>query len=218
MIDVIEQINAVTRRVGNSTFNAGEARTVTVGRTYDAPVEDVWDALTNPERLPRWFLPVTGELRVGGRYQLEGNAGGEIQRCDPPKSFFATWEYGEGKSWIEVRLTAAPGGRTRLELDHIAPVDDGFREFDGQFGPGAVGLGWDTGLLGLYLHLATGETVDPAKIQEWTLSEEGVHFFTLSSEDWCKADIASGTDPDAARTRAATTLGFYTTPPEQPQP
>src|SRR2546430_11475309 len=29
-------------------------------------------------------------LKLGGRYQLEGNAGGTIEGCDPPKSFFAT--------------------------------------------------------------------------------------------------------------------------------
>jgi uncharacterized protein YndB with AHSA1/START domain len=49
---------------------------VTITQVYAAPVEDVWDACTNPARIPRWFLPVSGELRLGGRYQLEGNAGG----------------------------------------------------------------------------------------------------------------------------------------------
>ena len=52
-----EEINAVERRVGSSEFRAGEARMVTIARSYDAPIEDVWDACTNPERIPRWFLP-----------------------------------------------------------------------------------------------------------------------------------------------------------------
>jgi uncharacterized protein YndB with AHSA1/START domain len=56
---------------------------------------------TNPERIPRWFLPVSGELKEGGRYQLEGNAGGTITRCDPPHGFDATWEMGSDMSWIE---------------------------------------------------------------------------------------------------------------------
>ena len=34
----------------------------------DAAIDDVWDACTNPERIPRWFLPVSGDLRLGGRY------------------------------------------------------------------------------------------------------------------------------------------------------
>jgi hypothetical protein len=74
VIDVAHQISAVQRRVGSRVLDAGDTRTVTVSQVYDADLEDLWDACTNPERIPRWFLPVTGDLRVGGRYQLEGNA------------------------------------------------------------------------------------------------------------------------------------------------
>src|SRR5438874_10538967 len=104
MIDVVEQINAVERRVGGRALAAGEARVVTVSQTYRAEPGDVWDACTSPERIPRWFLPVSGELKLGGRYQLEGNAGGTIERCDPPHGFAATWEFGGEVSWIELRL------------------------------------------------------------------------------------------------------------------
>lgn len=45
--------------MGSREFEAGEARVITVSQSYDADVEDVWDACTHPERLPRWFLPVT---------------------------------------------------------------------------------------------------------------------------------------------------------------
>jgi uncharacterized protein YndB with AHSA1/START domain len=153
MIDVTQQINAVRRQVGTRVLEAGEARAVTVSQSYNAPIEDVWDACTNPERILRWFLPISGDLRVGGRYQLEGNASGTIERCDPPSSFAATWEYGGQVSWIEVWLTAEPEGRTRLALDHIAHVDDGQWA---EFGPGAVGVGWDMGFMGLAVHLSSG--------------------------------------------------------------
>jgi uncharacterized protein YndB with AHSA1/START domain len=132
MIDVTQQINAVRRQVGRRVLEAGEARTVTVSQAYDAAVEDVWDACTNPERIPRWFLPITGDLRAGGRYQLQGNASGTIERCDPPRSFAATWEFGGHVSWIEVQLMAEAGGGTRLVLEHISAVDD---ERWAEFGP-----------------------------------------------------------------------------------
>ena len=109
MIDVTEQISAVRREVGGRVLEAGQARVVTVSRSYPAGLADVWDACTNPERIPRWFLPVSGELKEGGRYQLEGNAGGTITRCDPPHGFDATWEMGGDMSWIELRLA---GGAT----------------------------------------------------------------------------------------------------------
>jgi uncharacterized protein YndB with AHSA1/START domain len=137
MIDVDHQINAVRRVVGTRVLEAGEARTVTISQVYDAPPDDVWDACTNPERIPRWFLPVSGDLRLGGSYQLEGNAGGTIGRCDPPKSFFATWEFGGEVSWIEVSVSAEAGG-TRLQIEHIAHVGD---TRWAEFGPGAVGVG-----------------------------------------------------------------------------
>ena len=108
MIEVIEQINAVRRRVGHRTLDAGEAHSVIISQVYAAPIDDLWDACTNPVRIPRWFLPVTGDLKPGGRYQIEGNASGTIERCDPPREFTATWEFGGQTSWIEVRLASEP--------------------------------------------------------------------------------------------------------------
>jgi uncharacterized protein YndB with AHSA1/START domain len=119
-------------------LEAGEARTVTISQTYTAAIEDVWDACTNAERIARWFLPVSGDLQLGGHYQLQGNAGGTIERCDPPKSFFATWEFGGQVSWIEVRLTPEAADETRLEIEHITRAGD---ERWAQFGPAAVGVG-----------------------------------------------------------------------------
>jgi uncharacterized protein YndB with AHSA1/START domain len=71
-IDVNHQINAVRRTVGTRVLEAGEAKVVTVSQSYPTDPDDLWDACTNIERIPRWFLPISGELRVGGKYQLEG--------------------------------------------------------------------------------------------------------------------------------------------------
>jgi uncharacterized protein YndB with AHSA1/START domain len=207
MIDVSHQINAVRREVGSRVLEAGEARVITIRRTYRADLADVWDACTNPERIPRWFMPVSGDLRVGGRYQLEGNAGGTILRCDPPHSLAATWEYGGEISWIEVRLAAQPDGLTRFELEHIAHVDD---QRWAEFGPGAAGVGWDLAMVGLTLHLAGGEAVDPQEAGAWTGSPEGGQFIAQSSEQWCRASIAAGTDPAQAQAAAERTTAFYT--------
>lgn len=207
MIDVTHQINSVRRRVGKRLFEVGEARVVTVSRTYDTPLDDLWNACTDPERIPRWFLPVSGELRLGGRYQLEGNAGGTIEHCDPPRGFAATWEYGDEVSRIELRLTP-DGDGARFELDHIAHVDDERWE---QFGPGAVGIGWDLGLIGLTLHLAGGgAVVDPQEVMTWSASDEGRRFIAASSDSWYEASVASGEDASAARASADRTTAFYT--------
>ena len=75
MIDVIHRISAVARTVGTRTLEAGEARVITVARSFPDPVEEVWDACTTAERIQRWLMPVSGELRLGGRYQLRGQRG-----------------------------------------------------------------------------------------------------------------------------------------------
>ncbi|HEX6469614.1 MAG TPA: SRPBCC family protein [Streptosporangiaceae bacterium] len=209
MMDIVEQVNAVRRKVGTRMLEAGEARSVTISQTYDTDVDDLWEACTDPARISRWFLPVTGELRLGGRYQLEGNAGGTIERCDPPKSFSATWEFGGGMSWIEVRLAPDPDGGTRLELEHIAHADEHW----GEFGPGAVGIGWDGAFLGLARYLATGLANDPREAAAWMASAEGKEFFALSGDRWRDADIAGGADPAAAHAAAERTKAAYTAPP-----
>jgi uncharacterized protein YndB with AHSA1/START domain len=211
MIEVTQQISAVQRQIGARVLAAGEARTLTISQSYRTTVDDLWDACTSADRISRWFLPVSGDLRPGGRFQLEGNAGGTIERCDPPKGFAATWEFGGMVSWIEASLSAEPEGRARLELVHIAHVDDQMWD---QFGPGAVGIGWDGGFMGLANHLSSGATVEPKQAAAWLASPEGRQFMALSSERWRVASIASGTEETSARAAADRCLAAYTSAPE----
>lgn len=200
--DVIDSIGAVRREVRDCERDGRPARAVVAERTYDTTVDDLWDAITSRDRIPRWFLPIEGDLRLGGRYQLEGNAGGEVTACDPPTHLAVTWEFGGGTTWLEVTLATAERG-ARLRLEHVAPIDDHWDEF----GPGAVGIGWDLTLLGLGEHIRTGEAVaaeaDP-------LGTVGVEFMTLSSDAWGEADAASGTEAATARARAERTTAAYT--------
>jgi uncharacterized protein YndB with AHSA1/START domain len=212
-VNVTEQISAVRRQLGKRTLPAGEARVITISQSYPTGLEDLWDACTNPERIPRWFLGVSGELREGGRFEIpEQGTSGTIERCDPPKGFAATWEFGGDVSWIEVRLTPENGGRTRLELEHVAHVNDDLWE---QFGPGAVGIGWDSALLGLALHTSSGHARDPQEVAEWLASAEAKQFMTLSSEAWRDAAIAAGEDPAQAQAAADRSTAAYTAPPEE---
>ena len=80
MVDVNTQIEAVTRGLQTTEVDGEPARVQTLAQTFPAPIDDVWDAVTSPDRIARWFLPVTGDLKLGGRYQLKGNAAGTITR------------------------------------------------------------------------------------------------------------------------------------------
>lgn len=213
-MDIANVIGAVTRTVLERDHNGRPARVVEASRSYDAGIAEVWDALTNAERIPRWFLPISGDLRLGGRYQLQGNASGEITACEPPRHLAMTWEYGGDVSWVTVQLREEARDATLLHLEHVAYVDDERWE---QYGPGAVGVGWDMALMGLARYLASGSAVDPAEAMAWLGSEDGKRFVGQSSDDWCRAAIASGTDESRARASAARTTAAYTGQPEPPE-
>jgi uncharacterized protein YndB with AHSA1/START domain len=205
-IDVEQVIGAVTREVTSREQDGKLARVVVATREYNTPVDDLWDALTSAERIPRWFLPISGELRLGGRYQLQGNAGGTITRCEPPRSLAVTWEYGGATSWVTVNLRQAAAGRTELELEHVAHDDEHWA----QFGPGATGVGWDMALMGLGRHVSGGAPVDPQEAMQWTASDEGRRFITQSSNDWGRAAMAAGEPEASAKAAAERTTSAYT--------
>lgn len=205
--DIPRYIGAVSRVVDRRERDGREARVAVMTRTYDTDCEDLWDALTSAERLPRWFLPVTGELRLGGRFQFVGNAGGEVTLCEPPRRLAITWEFGGEVSWVEVSLADDEAGGTRLTLEHVAHVDGD--RWD-KFGPGAVGVGWDLALTGLATHIATRAPVDAGAFMAWSASDAGKQFIRDSSDGWRRASVAAGTDAQAAAAAAARTTAFYT--------
>ena len=203
-IDVAQHIGAVTREVATRTLDGKDARVVTASRTYSTTPDDLWNALTSAERLPRWFLPISGELRLGGRYQLQGNAGGEILVCEPPRHLKVTWEFGGATSWLELHVTR-DGAGSRLTLEHTMFPDDHWK----QFGPGATGVGWDLALVGLTQHVA-GSMADPNEGMAWMASDNGKAFIRKSSDAWGQAAIASGENAERANAAVSQTTLAYT--------
>lgn len=215
MIDVNSQITAVSRELRDEEIDGAPARVQSLAQDYPAAIDDVWEATTDPERIARWFLPVTGELRLGGRYQLEGNAGGEVLECAPPADgraeYRVTWEFGGGVTWVTVRLVEQGPEHTRFELEHVAKTADVPAEMWDVFGPGATGVGWDGGLLGLALHLGTqAASLSPAEAQAWAFTDEGRAFYRAAADAWGAAHEAAGADPETAARGADATYGFYT--------
>jgi uncharacterized protein YndB with AHSA1/START domain len=184
MIDIARQLAAIHRDVNRQQGDGGEIVGVLLRRRYDAAVEDVWDAVTDPDRVKRWFLPVSGDLREGGTFQLEGNAGGEILTCEPPRYLKVT--FGGPTSLVELRLSADGDEHTVLELEHTVPIEIA----GGGAGALFVGPGWDGMLLGLDL-FTRGEVVDDPI--EMANSPEGQEYSKQSAYAWAAAIEASGT-------------------------
>ncbi len=206
--DPNEHLGAVERCVSSLVRDGESARAVTLSRSYPTTVENLWDAVTSGERIPRWFLPISGELELGGRYQFEGNAGGVITECEAPSHLGVTWEFGGDVSWVEVDLSGDGGGHARLTLAHTTHHADQWDEY----GPGATGVGWEMGFMGLALHLAD-PTAPKADENAFAASEDGKALIRGSSEGWGRAAVAAGTDPAAAAAAARNTTAFYTGDP-----
>lgn len=194
-IDIPNQLAAIAREVQRlpAVEDAGERVGVSLRRNYDSPIDDVWDAVTDPERIARWFMPLSGELRVGGEFRLEGNAGGEIVACEPPRFLRLTW--GGPASIVELRLTEH-GHRTVLELDHNVPIEVA------QSGAGAlwVGPGWDGALMGLGLFLGGESIGDPVAIASTPAVQE---FSQQSVRAWAAAVERSDTATEDELAQAA---------------
>jgi uncharacterized protein YndB with AHSA1/START domain len=199
MIDIPSQLASIYREVGDRPLEGGDAVGVLLRRSYAAEVEDVWDAVTDPERMKRWFLPVTGDLRMGGSFQLVGNASGEILTCEPPRLLRVT--FGGPTSIVELRLSP-DGDETVLELEHTVP------KAIAQSGAGAlyVGPGWDGALMGLDLYLRGEAPDDPVaaasspEVQEFSKGSVHAWTATVESSGTASADeIAAATEMSLAQ-------------------
>jgi uncharacterized protein YndB with AHSA1/START domain len=191
MIDIARQIAAIGRHV-EILAAGGETVSVTLTRRYDAERADVWDALTDPDRISRWMMPISGDLRVGGTFSLEGNASGEILTCDEPDHLVIT--FGGPTSIVDLRLTTE-GEQTLLSFDHSVPL----ALAGGAAGALYVGPGWDGALLALGLYLSGEVAADPVAAAN---SPEGQEFCARSVDAWVAVLEASGTADAATIARA----------------
>jgi uncharacterized protein YndB with AHSA1/START domain len=104
----------------------GERRSVRFEREYDASVEEVWAALTEPDRLRGWLAAGGAVLEpwTGGRFEVRMTPGeaetawGTVLAFAPPRLLEVEWHYeGEDESVLRIELQPR-GSRTLLVLDH----------------------------------------------------------------------------------------------------
>jgi hypothetical protein len=199
------QLEAVERRLKITAESESVHCDLIASQQLEIGLLDLWELLVTPDLLAQWFAPVSGELRLGGTFQVEGNARGTIEHCDPPFAFRATWEFGGGLTHIHVALDEIDRKRTQLTLRHFGMVPDLVWR---QYGPGAVGVGCDLVFLGLAHHIAFGSTT-PAESTAWATSNDAQEFMRTSSRLWADASVAAGTPEYAARSAEARATAFF---------
>ena len=120
----------MTTTIGTARAS-GDRYSLDLERVYATTVEDVWDAVTQADRLARWMAPYRGDLRLGGRWEALNDDGtvfswGTITECEAPHRYVTTWEYeGEETSVITVTVEEHPDGAL-LRLVHEGLADAGY--------------------------------------------------------------------------------------------
>ena len=90
---------------------------------FDTGIDDLWGALTDPERLVGWYGEVDGELFQGGEFRLRialsGERRGKVEACEPPQRLRLTMrdpgrQPGQPEQTVNEARLVAEGARTRL--------------------------------------------------------------------------------------------------------
>lgn len=110
----------------------GNGEPIRLERLLSAPVEDVFDAMTDPARMADWFsavghAEVETDPVVGGRLQVvmvDGDVRiehqGEFLEVRRPSRLVFTWRsrYTDDRATVVTVELSDEGGKTRLVLEH----------------------------------------------------------------------------------------------------
>jgi len=154
-------------QLGNETTTVtAEGAEYVMERVFDAPRELVWAALTEPDRIPRWWgqrqdsMTVEQmDVRVGGRWRWvahssQGDAPftGEYLEIDPPAKLVNTEQFdvepfNQGDPAIVTQTLEDLGdGRTRLVSRSVFPNEESLQ--------GALSMGMTRGAIESWDRLA----------------------------------------------------------------
>jgi uncharacterized protein YndB with AHSA1/START domain len=180
-------LSAVQRTMGDRELANGSARAAVLKRRYDAPIQDVWDAVTTPDRIDRFFLPVRVDTEAG-TYAFQGQASGRILACEAPNLLRLEWIPPDraDADQVEVRLTPDGEDATWLELEHASVADVFHTDLDtDKFSPA---IGWEGPLhfLGEYLR---GVLPDRPSMEWYVFDEvEELRLAKLRAPRWAEAE------------------------------
>ncbi|MGI3784321.1 MAG: SRPBCC family protein [Janthinobacterium lividum] len=110
--------------------------------------DDLWEALTTPERLARWIGDVSGDLEPGGTFRAafasSWTGSGRVEVCDPPRRLLVRLSDEDGETHVEATLTPDEGGVLLVVQESGLPLPQ----------LPAYGAGWQVHLEDLGHHLA----------------------------------------------------------------
>jgi len=128
-----------------------------IERTYNAPIEKVWKALTDKQQMKQWYFDIA-EFKPEVGFEFTFTGGSEEKKythlCKvleviPNKKLSYSWRYKdyEGNSVVMFELFDE-GGKTRLKLTHAGL--ETFPKNNKDFGKESFAQGW-TNIIGTSL-------------------------------------------------------------------
>ncbi len=95
-------------------------------RTYDLPLDRVWEFLTSERGLRLWLGKSPGiELRAGNAYRLPDGTGGEVRVFKPRSHIRLTWRPPGWERHSTVQLRVIPKGERCVVAFHQEHLPDG---------------------------------------------------------------------------------------------
>lgn len=144
----------VNTRVVGTVRSVDGSGAVRMEDRYDTDIDDLWSALTDPQRLGRWIADVDGDLCLGGEFRASFTSGwegpGRVDVCDAPRRLIVTMSPGQGDETVIEAELVADGDQTCLVIEERGlPLDE----------LAAHGAGWQAHVEDLAAHLAGRERV-----------------------------------------------------------
>jgi uncharacterized protein YndB with AHSA1/START domain len=94
--------------------------------TYDAPVSEVWKALTDPKAISEWLMPCNFEPKIGHTFQFkskphpgfDGIVDCKILELKENELLSYTWSGGSLKNTVVRYKLTDLGRQTKLDFEH----------------------------------------------------------------------------------------------------
>jgi uncharacterized protein YndB with AHSA1/START domain len=147
--------NAPDPRILGSLREENGRGVIHVEDVYPTDIDDMWSAISEPERLKRWLVDVEGDTTIGGSFTARFTSGwegnGRVDVCDAPHRLVVTMSDGGADETVTEATLTAEGAGTRLVIEERGlPLE----EYAGH------GSGWQAHIEDLALYLAGKQTTN----------------------------------------------------------
>jgi uncharacterized protein YndB with AHSA1/START domain len=182
-------------------------------------LDDIWGALTKPEKLAKWLGPVSGKLSKGGAYQIGSAVQGQISVCEPKRRLALTVVRAGIEQALDITFATEGKGRAKhsvIRLKISARQSDLPQASWLTTGPAALGIGWEIICLSLAQYLDDPKSArSDSFVMNLAKSDLGRDHAADAFAQWRAAAHAGGAGDAIMAGPVPPLLAYYTGLPAQ---